>query len=65
MVSGGPAETAGAATAHAEKREGAFYVFSAAEVDALMGEDADVVRRRFGVEPNGNAFADPQGSSAG
>jgi uncharacterized protein YyaL (SSP411 family) len=42
-----------------------FYVFSAGEVDALMGEDADVVRRRFGVEPTGNALADPQGEFFG
>ena len=48
-----------------EKKEGAFYVFTAAEIDALMGSDADVVRRRFGVEPNGNALADPQNEFRG
>jgi hypothetical protein len=63
--SGVAANAAGAAHIKEEKREGAFYVFSAAEVDALMGEDADVVRRRFGVEPNGNALADPQGEFRG
>jgi uncharacterized protein YyaL (SSP411 family) len=61
---GGGNENAGAHSA-AEKREGAFYVFSAAEVDALMAEDADVVRRRFGVEQNGNALSDPQGEFRG
>ena len=63
--SGVAANAAGAAPIKEEKREGAFYVFSAAEVDALMGEDADIVRRRFGVEPNGNALADPQGEFRG
>src|SRR5687767_12023610 len=48
-----------------EKVEGAFYVFTAAEIDALMGEDAPVIRRRFGVEENGNALADPQGEFRG
>src|SRR5262245_182615 len=56
-----PGDTSG----HGEKREGAFYVFSAAEVDALMGDDADIVRRRFGIEPNGNALEDPQGEFRG
>ena len=46
-------------------REGAFYVWSAAEIDALMGDDAPVVRRRFGIAENGNALADPQGEFVG
>src|SRR6185436_2364300 len=48
-----------------EKREGAFYVWSASEIDALFGTDAPVVRRRFGVEENGNAPSDPQGEFVG
>ena len=48
-----------------EKREGAFYVWSAAEIDGLFGDDAPVVRRRFGIEDGGNALADPQGEFAG
>jgi len=48
-----------------EQREGAFYVWTAAEIDALIGGDADVVRKRFGVEPDGNALADPQGEFRG
>jgi uncharacterized protein YyaL (SSP411 family) len=44
-----------------EKREGAFYVWTAADIDRLFGADAPVVRRRFGVEDGGNALADPQG----
>jgi uncharacterized protein YyaL (SSP411 family) len=50
---------------HAEKREGAFYVWTAGEVQRLVGDGMDVVGRRFGIEPNGNALADPQGEFAG
>ena len=49
---------------HPHKREGAFYVWTAAEIDALMGDDAPIVRRRFGIEEGGNALADPQGEFA-
>jgi uncharacterized protein YyaL (SSP411 family) len=49
----------------AEKREGAFYVWSAAEIDALSGDDAPILRRRFGIEDDGNALADPQGEFRG
>jgi uncharacterized protein YyaL (SSP411 family) len=48
-----------------ESREGAFYVVAGAEIDALMGEDAAIVRRRFGIEESGNALSDPQGSFEG
>jgi hypothetical protein len=51
------------------KKEGAFYVWSHAEIGALLGpnsnNDADVVRRRFGIEPDGNAPQDPQGEFTG
>ena len=53
-----PPEDAGRAGAH--KSEGAFYLWRAEEIDALLGEDAGVVKRRFGVEPDGNAPFDPQ-----
>jgi uncharacterized protein YyaL (SSP411 family) len=53
-----PPEQAGAADAH--KREGAFYLWTAAELDDLLGEDAGIARLRFGIEPNGNAPQDPQ-----
>jgi len=43
-----------------EKREGAFYVWTATEIDVLFGADAPIVRRRFGIEDGGNAPADPQ-----
>ena len=48
-----------------EKREGAFYVFSAAEIDRLFGSDAPIVRRRLGIEDGGNAPSDPQGEFRG
>jgi uncharacterized protein YyaL (SSP411 family) len=54
-----------AADAHGEKLEGAFYVWTTAEIDQLFGADAPVVRRRFGMEESGNALADPQGEFRG
>jgi uncharacterized protein len=53
-----PPEHASDPAAH--KSEGAYYLWTAAELDALLGADADVVKLRFGVEPNGNAPSDPQ-----
>ena len=53
-----PPESANQPAPH--KAEGAFYLWRAQEVDALLGDDAAVVRRRFGVEPDGNAAVDPQ-----
>ena len=44
----------------ARKKEGAFYLWRAAELDALLGEDAPIVKLRFGIEPDGNAPHDPQ-----
>jgi uncharacterized protein YyaL (SSP411 family) len=62
------AEDADSAVAHPsqempapEKREGAFYVWTAGEIARITGADADIVGRRFGVEARGNALADPQG----
>jgi hypothetical protein len=48
-----------------EKREGAFYVWAAADLDRLLGADAAIARRRFGIEDAGNALADPQGEFRG
>jgi uncharacterized protein YyaL (SSP411 family) len=42
------------------KSEGAFYLWRADEVDALLGGDASLVKLRFGIEPDGNAPQDPQ-----
>ena len=47
------------------KAEGAFYLWTDAEVRALLGGDADVVTRRLGIEPNGNAPTDPLGEFRG
>jgi uncharacterized protein YyaL (SSP411 family) len=60
-----PPSTDGAPAAHAEKREGAFYVWTAADIDRLLGADAGVARRRFGIVDAGNALADPQGEFRG
>ena len=40
-------------------------MWSDAEIGALLGDDADIVRRRFGIEADGNAPADPQGEFTG
>jgi uncharacterized protein YyaL (SSP411 family) len=53
-----PPEHAGDPAAHAS--EGAFYLWTAEEVGKLLGPDAATVKRRFGIEPNGNAPIDPQ-----
>jgi uncharacterized protein YyaL (SSP411 family) len=42
------------------KAEGAFYLWRAGELETLLGQDAPIVKRRFGIEPNGNAPVDPQ-----
>jgi uncharacterized protein len=53
-----PPESAG--EDRAEKKEGAFYLWRAGELDTLLGADARVVELRFGIEPDGNAPQDPQ-----
>jgi uncharacterized protein YyaL (SSP411 family) len=53
-----PPEEAQAATPH--KTEGAFYLWRAAEIDQLLGDAAVIVKRRFGIRPDGNAPSDPQ-----
>src|SRR5262249_13303129 len=45
---------------HAGPAEGAFYLWRADEIDALLGPDAALFKLRFGVEPTGNAPVDPQ-----
>ena len=55
----------GADDADAHKTEGAFYVWSDAEIGELLGPDAEIARRRFGIEPGGNAPHDPQGEFTG
>jgi uncharacterized protein YyaL (SSP411 family) len=58
-----PAEHAAESGAH--KSEGAFYIWSDAEIAEVLGDDADVARRRFGIHPGGNAPSDPQGEFTG
>ena len=58
-----PPEHAGDPSAH--KSEGAFYIWTDAEIAAVLGDDADIARRRFGIEPDGNAPQDPQGEFTG
>jgi uncharacterized protein YyaL (SSP411 family) len=48
------------AEAGAHKKEGAFYLWRDAELDALLGANAPLVKARFGVQPDGNAPQDPQ-----
>jgi uncharacterized protein YyaL (SSP411 family) len=58
-----PPESAGQTGAH--KSEGAFYIWSDAEIGTLLGPDAEIARLRFGIEPDGNAPEDPQGEFVG
>jgi uncharacterized protein len=58
-----PPEHAGDAAAH--KTEGAFYIWAAAEIDDLLGGDATIAHRRFGIESGGNAPSDPHGEFTG
>jgi len=53
-----PPERAG--DPHAQKTEGAFYLWRADEVDGLLGDGAPIAKARFGIEAGGNAPADPQ-----
>jgi hypothetical protein len=54
-----PPEQAGIADAH--KTEGAFYIWRDQEIADVLGPDAAVFRLRYGILPDGNAPADPQG----
>ena len=54
-----------AADPGAHKTEGAFYIWSDADVAALVGDDIDIARRRFGLEAAGNAPHDPHGEFTG
>ena len=58
-----PPEQAGDPSAH--KSEGAFYIWTDAEIGEVTGDDAAIVRRRFGIEADGNAPQDPQGEFTG
>ncbi len=47
------------------KMEGAFYIWTDPEIQEVLGADADVFRARYGILPDGNAPADPQGEFTG
>jgi uncharacterized protein len=49
-----------AASPHPHKKEGAFYVWTEAELRAELDDDGEAFCQRFGVRPDGNAPADPQ-----
>jgi uncharacterized protein YyaL (SSP411 family) len=58
-----PPELASDPKAH--KTEGAFYLWTQAELEALLKDDFDVFRHRFGIRSDGNAPEDPQGEFTG
>ena len=58
-----PPEHASDSKAH--KTEGAFYLWTEAELRALLKDDFDVFRYRFGIRPDGNAPEDPHGEFTG
>jgi uncharacterized protein YyaL (SSP411 family) len=62
-----PPELAGSEAdgSHAHKKEGAFYLWTGAEIDSALRADAAAFRARFGIEDGGNAEADPHGEFAG
>ena len=47
------------------KREGAFYVWTRAELDAVLGEESDRFCSAYGVETGGNVYEDPHGEFTG
>ena len=48
-----------------EKGEGAFYIWTADELKALLGASAEMFAHRYGVRPNGNVQSDPQSEFTG
>jgi uncharacterized protein YyaL (SSP411 family) len=61
------AEDADSLLAHGkpEHAEGAFYVWTKHEIDAVLGEDAAFFCTHFGVKPGGNVDHDPQAEFTG
>jgi uncharacterized protein YyaL (SSP411 family) len=52
---------------HGKKAEGAFYVWSQDQVDAVLGEDAEIFDFHYAVKPTGNVppGGDPHGEFTG
>lgn len=48
-----------------EKGEGAFYIWTGAEINGLLGADAPLFSFHYGVEPNGNVDHDPHAEFTG
>ncbi|MBA4136902.1 MAG: thioredoxin domain-containing protein [Opitutus sp.] len=61
---GGP-PASGGATPKPEHAEGAFYVWTKDEIDAVLGADAEFFNAHFGVRAGGNVHEDPQGEFKG
>ena len=47
------------------KEEGAFYLWTKTEVDALLGDTAKAFCERYGIVDGTNAFSDPHGEFVG
>jgi uncharacterized protein len=62
-AAGQPSEAPSIEPAHPS--EGAFYVWTDAEFDRLLGGDADLAKSRFGVRAGGNVADDPHGELQG
>jgi len=62
-----PPELAGEAddASHAEKKEGAFYLWSQDELSAALGSAAKPFGARYGFRADGNADHDPHGEFTG
>jgi uncharacterized protein YyaL (SSP411 family) len=54
-----PVVAAGADSGHVETKEGAFYVWTKKEIDAALGDAAEIFDFHYGVQSHGNA---PEGS---
>jgi len=54
-----PVVAAAADRGHLETKEGAFYVWTEKEIDAALGNAAEIFAFQYGVQPHGNA---PEGS---
>ena len=48
-----------------EHSEGAFYIWTKAEIEMVLGSDAKFFCAHFGVKPDGNVGHDPQGEFHG
>ncbi len=62
-----PPELAGKASdaSHEHKEEGAFYLWTAEELDRALGDAAPAFRARYGIADDGNAPVDPHGEFEG